>query len=145
MFRQAITIFQAQKLNLSLLNKLNSYNIKVVLKDKPCYQDYKMIHNSFLHIHPDNLSILVASYPELFKASHQNSKMYLNDLNMVSAGEFNRLKFNGPLVFDANNNLLANNDLTISRLLSNHDPMAHNHINLHNLVHPHRAEFADLF
>lgn len=139
MFKQSITVFQPQKLNISVLNRLSHYNLKLLIRDQPTYHEYKLIHDSFLHIHPDNLSILVKSYPGLI-----NLKTYLNDLSFANKSKFDKLAFEGPLILDGNNHLLANDEASVNRMLGNYDAL-NSRINLHNLVHPHVAEFADLF
>lgn len=140
MFKQSITIFQANKLNKSLLNTLNNYKFKLVLKDAPTYNDYNMIHHNFLNIHPDNLSILLKSFPQL---ASTNTKSYLQDLKLLSPQEFDQLKFTGPLIVDNHNSLLANSDMNLHRVLNNYDYKPN--MNLQHLIHPHIAEFADLF
>lgn len=145
MFKQSITVFKPQLLSKPAISKLNNYNLKLVLKDQPSYNDYKMIYNKFLNIHPDNLSILLAAYPELKNLSHGSAqKVYLKDLRCISDGDFNSMEFKGPLVLDSNNALLANNEHTLDRLLHNFESKKHS-VYLHNLVHPHQAEFADLY
>lgn len=150
MFKQSITIFQANRLNKSLLNSLNNYNFKLILKESPNYHEYNQIYNNFLNIHPDNLSILLNTYPQLNRAANlnqpktgQQSKFYLQDLKFLSPQEFGQLKFNGPLIVDSNNSLLANNEMNLNRLLTNYDYKPN--VNLQHLIHPHIAEFADLF
>ncbi|CAH6720429.1 hypothetical protein CLIB1444_03S11694 [[Candida] jaroonii] len=153
MFKQSITIFQHGKLNSNVLKNLNNYNFKVNLRDKPAYKDFSNIFDSFLNIHPDNFRILIDCYPEiLFNVPKDKrlSKICVQDLNLINNENFEKLKFNGPLIIDNNNHLLANDINSIERVLHNYEYNLNYEIGNSKIlnalpVHPHAAEFADLF
>ncbi|KAL6450534.1 hypothetical protein SBY92_004741 [Candida maltosa Xu316] len=148
-----------------LFNKVNNFNsilnLNVETNSKLSKDDYDFIINECLSIHPDNKSIML----QLFNSNLNFDKLKLLksfDLH-DSIYDYNNLSKNtnenSPLIIDYNHNLIANDEKSIDRILvhyltcgiqstTNTTPphfIADKKKTQFDLVHPHVAEFADLF
>ncbi|CUM65058.1 uncharacterized protein PRCAT00002680001 [Priceomyces carsonii] len=160
---QLLSKLHAYSMLPSTLNKYDQYldvqtqpfkfQVNIKINKGLSYQDYLFIMNECLDIHPDNKQIL----QRLMKLN----KSY--DMNVLSRESFEKLlqgiTLSEPLVIDYKNNLIANDEKTFDRIMANYLSCGIQHsYNVNNLnptgrttssqmheVHPHVAEFADLF
>lgn len=151
----------------NLLTKLTNFNtildLNIITNQQLSKSDYNFIIDECLSMHPDNKSIML----EIF---HPN-KQFLGKSNLLRdfslhdlIYDYNNLskdKNQLPLIIDFNNKLIANDDATIDRILVNYltcgiqnttntkppssSSSSSAKTKYNDLVHPHVAEFADLF
>ncbi|RCK65417.1 hypothetical protein Cantr_01050 [Candida viswanathii] len=158
----------------NLLNKLTNFNsildINVHNNEHLSQNDYNFIIDECLSIHPDNKSIMLQIFHP-HKKQLCKTKL-LKDFSLHDLiYDYKNLAHDGghhlPLIIDFNNKLIANDDATIDRILVNYltcgiqnttntrppskldgkkkSPSMVTSGQYNDLVHPHAAEFADLF
>lgn len=147
-----------------LLNKMSQlqgtkFAMDVKTNEPLSFHDYKFIINECLDMHPKNKSIL----RDLLKTNDP----HLGEFGKLANGPIEQY----PIIIDYNNKLLANDETSFDRIMQNYllcgiqhatngnirstlpgnyvttatHPLGTKHTANANLVHPHVAEFADLF
>lgn len=151
---------------------------------QPTFGEYKFIHEQCMGMHPGNSEAFESAFPSLFRLRNLTlcnrtaktdklQRTYVPDLEVLLEREYGQLAdqevfFQGPLVVDWANYLLASDDKGLDRIMSNYlacgtqdygQAFVHTHLGdkglttvpsasnwkKANAVHPHVAEFADLF
>lgn len=175
--------------NTTLTANKHKFNIDLKLNQTLSKKDFKFIIDECVDIHPDNRSILIqllmndASSNAAVNKSKLIKNFNIHDEKVVSYDTVknNTIKF--PIIIDYNNKLIANDETSFDRIMSNYsacgiqnflqskpvknlvDEINSNGSGNHllfkqaqaqsqqqllpimnqNLIHPHIAEFADLF
>ncbi|KAK7677097.1 hypothetical protein QCA50_019910 [Cerrena zonata] len=138
----------------------NKFHVEYKINQVPSFDDYRFLHLQCLQMHPNNGTI----FQKIYGALHAN----LHELEMLEEGDYaskvEGVEFATPLIIDYSNSLLAMNDEDLDRIMANyttcgiqnlkdvHDDSKPNYYD-HDLtnkygqrvVHPHIAEYADLF
>lgn len=172
--RPKITIYHntASPISHHLLRKLNAYNKFVIdcKTDVPVsYSDYHYMLSLCLNVHPSNAVAFETIFPSLVKSNHSfdaksakvNNKhrAFVTDHDVVAEQDFHSRRAPVPVVIDWSNHLIAINDDGLDRIMANYltcgiqsskdvyDPFINHPTNKYgqHVIHPHVAEFADLF
>lgn len=156
---------------LNYYENLNKFAIEVKPNQLPSYPSYKFMHST-LHTHPLNCNYFETIFPQLFNHNStfnnlkvkqdQKSKLFINDYQLMDEDYYKQLVKQGnlssPVIIDWSNQLIAINDESLDRILANYltcgiqnsksvhdDGLYLRNKYGHHIIHPHIAEYADLF
>ncbi|ODV78343.1 uncharacterized protein CANTADRAFT_41131 [Suhomyces tanzawaensis NRRL Y-17324] len=127
-----------------------SFNLKT--NQLLTFADYEFIVNECADIHPHNTHVV-----RRLLNTPKHAPLCVSDFHKLSHTEF-------PVIIDYDHKLVANDEASFDRIMQHYllcgiqhltnltavnsarsRPLSQAHIHQHSLVHPHVAEFADLF
>lgn len=133
------------QLSNQLLNKLNNYNLSFSKCHEPIsIQDFNYCLNNIIDVHPDNKDILMSLF-----GKKKYESLTIDDFKSV----------NHPLIIDYKHNLIAADEKSFNRLMTNYNLCGIQHFNNDSrskkkwqedfkqlsLIQPRVQEYADLF
>jgi len=128
----------------------NKFFVDVNINKPLSYGDYMFIMENCIDMHPDNKAIL--------EKHLKLNKSYSFEPLGIECFEKLTTVATEPLIIDFKNNLIANDDKSFDRIMSNYlscgkqnasninaRPKKKRSADINEVVHPHIAEFADLY